>query len=317
MSKFLKITLIFFILLAIAAGLFIEFGAPYTPIKPWRPGKKSINWRLPNGSEPENYGLRPTRLNFISKDSLKMEGWFFEGKILDEASPTSNIQNPKSSKPLTIIMLHGIGSYKERFLGSAKRFTDEGFNVVLFDLRAHGQSEGEFCTFGFQEKNDISILVDSLLAGDTFQNIGIFGHSLGGAIALQALAEDKRLKFGIIESTFHDFEKVAGQYCKNYVGFSSDWLVQRVLKKSGELACFDPFSIKPFLAAEKISQPIFMAHGERDERIPISFGKINFEHLTSEKKEWHTVAGGTHLTMWQAGGEPYIQLIFKFLNDQK
>jgi alpha-beta hydrolase superfamily lysophospholipase len=99
----------------------------------------------------------------------------------------------------TIILLHGIRSNKESFIGLNTKLSKLGFNSLALDSRAHGQSSGTHCTFGVKEKKDISELISTLSEKEGItENIGVWGQSLGGAIGLQALENDKRIKFGII-----------------------------------------------------------------------------------------------------------------------
>jgi pimeloyl-ACP methyl ester carboxylesterase len=191
-----------------------------------------------------------------------------------------------------------------------------GINTVLFDLRAHGASEGAYCTFGAHETRDVSVVLDTLLARDSTQRIGIMGHSLGGAIALQALAADPRLRFGVVESTFHSLEKVVEEYGDHWLGIRSPWLAHEVLERSGEIACFDPFQVMPAEAAAAVTQPVFMAHGDRDERIPLAFGQENFRNLASPAKQWYTIQGAGHNLLWQAGGPAYVNAVVGFIRRQ-
>lgn len=305
MKKFLrrlfKITLISLPFVALAGWFAVERVLPYSPIKPFRNTAETSAWRLPLGVHPEDYGLQAERFAVRTRDSLTLQAFFIPGR-------------ESGRRPTTIILLHGISGCKEHFLPTAQKMTARGLNVVLLDLRAHGESGGDYCTFGFYEKSDVSALVDTLLARDSTQRIGILGNSLGGAIALQALAADKRLQFGVIESTFHDLQAVVTEYGEDLFGIKSPWLARHILEKSAVIAHFDPFSIKPGEAARQIAQPVFMSHGDADEKIPFAFGRVNFEHLASVHKQWYTIAGGHHRQVAKAGGEAYFEAIMRFID---
>lgn len=305
--RLFKITLWSLPFLALTGWFVVENVLPYTPIKPYRTNKERRGWMLPLGSEPSNYGLNARPLNIQTPDSLSLKGLFIPAITA----------LPDHQKPITLILVHGIGGCKEHLLPFAQKLAQRGISNVLLDLRAHGESGGEYCTFGFYEKYDLSALVDTLLALNPEQTIGIFGNSLGGAIALQTLAEDKRLHFGIIESTFHDLEAVTAEYGEDLFGVKSFWLAHHVLEKSAVIAHFDPFSVKPGEAARHITQPVFMAHGDQDDRIPIGFGKINFDHLASSQKTWYTVSGAGHLNIGRKGGEAYFEAMMGFLEGVK
>lgn len=279
----------------------VENVLPYWPIKPFRQNPEHASWRIPKGAHPENYGLLADSFEVRTADSIQLKGLYIPA------------QAPAHK---TLIVLHGISSCKEFFLPAAEKLSRHGINVVLFDLRAHGQSGGEYCTFGACEKHDVSTVVDMLLARDSTQKIGVLGHSLGGAIALQTLAEDKRLQFGVIESTFHSLEAVVEQYGVNYFGIRSPWLAHHTLDKAAGIAHFNPYEVMPCESARQITQPIFMSHGDQDERIPWQFGKQNFDQLASADKQWYLIAGAHHNGLWQTGGAAYEAALMGFLDRQ-
>ena len=55
----------------------------------------------------------------------------------------------------TLVYLHGITDNRTSAAGIIERFGRRGFDVVAYDSRAHGESEGEACTYGFFEKQDL------------------------------------------------------------------------------------------------------------------------------------------------------------------
>ena len=153
----------------------------------------------------------------------------------------------------------------------------QGINAVVFDLRAHGKSEGEYCTYGFYEKNDISQIIDMILDENPNESIGIWGNSLGGAIAIQALELDKRLKFGVIESTFTSLRQIVYDYQKRAAkGIGVPFLCDLALQEAGKIANFDPNQVQPLNSATNIEQAVFVAHGDSDDNISVEYGKTTF-----------------------------------------
>ena len=217
----------------------------------------------------------------------------------------------------TIILLHGIRSYKEHFIELSEKINQQGYNAVAVDLRAHGSSQGQHCTFGVNEKIDAQYLLDALAKENITDNIGIWGQSLGGAVAIQALAHDERLAFGIIESTFSDFGTITNDYFSYHAGFNIETLTNYLVDRAGDMAEFKPEDSRPREACKKITQPTLMVHGNQDKRIDIKYGRENFANLNSEKKEFLEIDQATHLNVWKVGGEEYFEKVFDFIESTR
>ncbi len=212
----------------------------------------------------------------------------------------------------TIILLHGIRSRKESYVYLSKRLAKLGFNTVALDLRAHGKSEGIFCTFGVKEKKDISALIDYLNQNENIaNNIGIWGRSLGGAVTLQAMAIDKRLEFGIVESTFSNFKTITNDYFELILGFRFELFSSYLASRAESIADFK--DAMPINASKEITQPILVIHGSEDERVNISYGKANYENIKSIEKEFISVDKAKHMDVWEVGGEPLFDQIVNFI----
>jgi uncharacterized protein len=272
--------------------LFEELAMPYMPISPWK---------RTSSASPADYGLRFDSLAVTAEKGLILRGYLIH----------ANTPKPKA----TLILLHGIGSCKEGNLWFSKTLADNGYNSVIYDQRGHGKSDGQYCTFGYYEKGDVSKFIDVVKAQFSTLSVGIHGASMGGAVALQALAADKRLNFGIVESTFHSLEDVIIEYGYSYFKFRSRWLAQRVLTKSAAIANYNPFEIKPLDACKKIEQPMLLVHGDCDEKIPMAFNQLNFQALASSKKEFYIVKKAGHDDVGEKGGLVYIEKILSFIEN--
>ncbi|VXB90432.1 conserved hypothetical protein [Flavobacterium sp. 9AF] len=214
----------------------------------------------------------------------------------------------------TIILLHGIRSRKEHFVALSQHLSLLGYNAVAVDLRAHGQSGGTHCTFGVKEKKDISKLVDYLVEKEKITTpIGVWGQSLGGAIGLQALGNDKRIAFGIIESTFTDFETITHDYFQFHLGFNFKPLTHYLVHRAGKIADFNPEEAKPIAYCEKITQPILLVHGNQDQRIHIQYAKENYAAIPSSQKEFLEINQANHLNVWKVGGKIYFDKVMAFI----
>jgi len=216
----------------------------------------------------------------------------------------------------TIILIHGVRGRKESWQAKSQELADSSYQTLAIDLRAHGDSAGKFTTFGVKEKVDVQAWVDWLHDQPEFTNtpLGIWGRSLGGSVALHSLAVEKRLQFGIIESTYHDFEVIAGDYSKDYIGVNIKPLTSNLLKRAAKRADFHLEDAKTSNAAALVTQPILFSHGSEDEKIKIDYNVHNFDAVPHKKKAFYTVEGAGHYNLWEVGGEAYFNKVLDFID---
>lgn len=291
-----------FTLLLVLGGLFLHFYIPRFITEIRNPLLRIVKGNYFNSSPKfVNNKSNGKFINFKSFDNVELSCYFTYSKL--------------DTVKGTIILLHGIRSSKECFIGLSNKLSKLGFNTVALDSRAHGESGGVHCTFGVKEKKDISALINTLSKEGIIGNIGIWGRSLGGAIGLQALATEKRIKFGIIESTFSDFKTITNDYFTYHTGFNSKILTSYLVYRAGKIAKFNPKDARPIKYCEKIEQPILIVHGDKDKRINIRYAKNNFSKIPSSKKEFIEIKNANHLNVWDVGGDKYFERIVKFIEE--
>ena len=267
-----KIILISVIVLAAAVLLGFNYAIkhvfPYSPIRPLRCNGDSF-------LTPKVAGLKWEPFNITVEDSIKLIGWFIH----------SSVEPAKG----TIFVLHGIGSCKAGMLTTAKLLADSGYNCVLYDQRASGESGGINCTYGYYEKYDLSAYIDSTIKRYPGSGpYGIFGHSMGAAVSLQAMEHDKRIKCGVAMSTFANLKQIVRDYFTR-AAFKMDYIPDRALTESEKIASFNADSVSPVRSAKNITQPVLVIHGTKDDNISAKYGRGVYNNLPSKDKEWYPV----------------------------
>lgn len=154
----------------------------------------------------------------------------------------------------TIVYLHGIADNRTSAAGIARRFTDRGFNVIAYDSRAHGESDGDACTYGFFEKQDLHAVLDTIKR----QSIVLIGTSLGAAVALQEAAGDRRVSAVAAPETFSDLRTIASERAPF---FFTQGLIRQAFLLAEAQAHFDVDAVSPRDAAAHITVPVLLIHG--------------------------------------------------------
>src|SRR5258708_26652422 len=124
-----------------------------------------------------NYGIAYEEVHFMRRDGMKVVGWWI-----------------RVDKPIsTIVMCHGQNGSMDGDTRQRPPLHEAGFNVLMFDFRAHGRSEGESVTMGMYEKEDLLGVLDYLAAERGINQVGVLGFSMGAATALMTAGLSDRI----------------------------------------------------------------------------------------------------------------------------
>jgi len=97
----------------------------------------------------------------------------------------------------TVLLFHGITSNKGMALTEAEEFRYQGYNVMLVDFRAHGNSGGNTTTIGVREVEEVKLAYDYLVQKGE-KNIFIWGSSMGAVVVAKAIANYELKPSGVI-----------------------------------------------------------------------------------------------------------------------
>jgi uncharacterized protein len=295
------ILLIFLLIVYIVLDYATKNILAYSPIRPARCSKE-ILMKFNNGILiPDQLNLKYENFNITVEDTIKVRGWF--------------IYSDSVAAKGTIFLLHGIASCKATMLNTAKLLTSLGFNCVVYDSRANGESGGINCTFGYYEKKDLSSYIDSTQYRFPDSGpYGALGNSLGAAVLIQTMAEDKRIVCGIAESPFANLREIIRDYFSRMYYLRINWIPDRALEYSEKIANFKVDSVDPSKSAKNITQPIMIVHGLKDEHISYKYGKEVFDNIKSKEKVWYPIEAGEHNNLSQVGGGKLNEAIAAFFN---
>jgi hypothetical protein len=266
-----------------------------------QPVRRTPEWyaRFTNILQPRQAGLPQEELKILTRDGLKLDCWF--------------VKQPSSAKG-TILYLHGVGDCKIDGVRMTRFFFSRGYNVFLYDSRQHGQSEGAFCTYGFYEKYDVASVIDYLESRNDVKlgSIGIFGTSMGGAVAIQAAAIDRRIAAVIAQASFTELRKVFVDYQKRITRIPWHFIRNVAIGRSQKLANFKARFVSPLEDVKRLHCPILFVHGTEDVNIKPEYSRALHASANSPK-QLLLVEGAQHNDVWDVGGKVYEQTLENFL----
>ena len=165
---------------------------------------------------------------------------------------------PVAPRRGAIVYLHGIGDNRSGAAGVAERFGPLGFEVIAYDSRAHGQSEGDLCTYGLLEREDLRRVIATIEEGP----VVLIGSSLGAAVALETAAIEPRITAVVAAEVFADLRTVATERARR-LGLPP-WTIVRAVPLAEARAGVPIMSASPEAAARRIVVPVLILHGTDD-----------------------------------------------------
>jgi uncharacterized protein len=245
---------------------------------------------------PGEYGLEYEEISLRTSDGLQLYGWFI----------------PAAGSQRAVIILHGHGGSMDWDVGRAVYLHEEGFNVLLFDFRAHGRSEGHVASFGYLERRDVLAAVEFLKSRDILR-IGVLGFSYGGMAAMlsapifpdiRAVISDGGPASKLTAFTARGVELHAPRRASHMLAWLA--IAMASLRLRANLFLYDPVRWVSRIAP----RPVLFIHGDQDPYLP------DFNDLyaaAGEPKEVWRVADAGHTTLSQQMPQEHQRRVVEFM----
>ncbi len=238
------------------------------------------------------------------KDEITLKGWFFEVK--------------GSNK--TLILAHGYRQnrlqYGENTLPLIKSLLNQGYNVLTFDFRNCGESEGNLTTVGIHEKDD---LLGAIRYAKTLgsKQIVLMGFSMGAAVSIVAGAQSKDVNAVIADSPFSDMEEYLDKSLSAWSKLPSFPFNQTTFASMKILLGVNPKEFSPRDVVANIApRPLFLIHSKDDTYIPVENSHELLKAAGSSATLWET-EGVNHVESYTKLTDQYLQKVTEFLNSLK
>lgn len=268
---------------------------------------------------PADAGLAYHEVSFPSRDDhLTIRGWLIPGVLPDGSLTVKR----------TIIMVHGSGQNRTDPAAGLSDLSvalvKQGFAVLTFDMRGHGESQSAAWSLGYFEQRDVLGAVDFLRLGrlpypdlGRPQSIGGWGVSMGAIALLLAAAKEPAIAAIVADSAYPDIAPI----------------LEREIPKAGAPAPFAPggmlaarvlfgidfFDVRPVDVVASIApRPLFFIQGGADTFNPPS----NMNVLANAAKaasnasvQTWMVPGAEHAQAFHVAGKLYVDRMVAFYAD--
>lgn len=231
--------------------------------------------RYPQGfSPPQTYGLDPEEVWLTTTDGVKLNAYFL----------------PAPDSPKVLLWFHGNAENIGMGLPRLKELAQLGVSILEPDYRGYGKSEGSPNEAGVYRDGDAAYRY--LVEARHFEprNIFIYGHSLGGAVAVD-LASRHECGGLIVESSFTSVPEIARHIYRLPI---LEYLPRSRFDSLAKIA--------------RVRAPVLIIHGTRDPVVPFEMGRRLYE-AAPEPKSFLPIEGAGHDDPSLVGGAAYFNAL--------
>ena len=230
------------------------------------------------GYTPGQAGLTYEDVVFATDDGINLHGWFLPG-----------------STELTFLWFHGNGGNISHRVGELAMLHHRlGVNLLIFDYRGYGRSQGRPSEQGTYR--DARAALRYLLARPDVsrENIVYFGRSLGSAVAVELAVEHPPAALILVSP----IASVAHMARVTFPYLPIGWLIGNRYNSLARIPT--------------IQRPLLILHGERDETVPLSQGRMLYE-AANQPKHFKVLSQAGHDDTYDSGGAVYWNALQEFL----
>ncbi|NJE46979.1 alpha/beta fold hydrolase [Thermococcus sp. GR7] len=279
--------------LVILIFLFILFVA-FVGYKMVKPPRLVEDWT------PQDLGFEYEDVEFTTEDGLKLSGWWID-----------------NGSEKTVIPLHGYtrSRWDDVYMKPVIEFLlGEGYNVLAFDFRAHGRSEGKYTTVGDRELLDVKAAIGWLKENhpERAGKIALVGFSMGAIVTIRSLAEIEEVCCGVADSPPMDLDKTGARGLRYFANLP-EWLY--IFVKPFTKLFSGGREFHPLKYSDRIRKPLLLIAGEKDPLVMVDEVREFYERnrkINPDVELWVTDAPHVrtlkfHPEDWKAKVEEFLR----------
>ena len=254
-------------------------------------------YHLVETRSPAEVGLAFENVAFRAGDGLLLRGWWIPAPGSDRA----------------IVQLHGHAGSMDPDVQYLPAWHAAGLNVLAFDLRAHGRSEGRATTFGYLERYDVQGAVHFLKQEKGMRRIALVGFSLGGIVAILSAPNCPEVDVVVEDGAPARLRSaLTARLVESHLpAWFALFLARLAIVGASLRMRANLFRYEPVRWVGRIApRPLLIVHGELDQYCPDFEDLLAAAHPT---EVWH-LPGVGHVQASVVYPEEYRQRLVTFLN---
>lgn len=262
--------------------------------------------RMSLTSTPTDHGLRYENVAFLARgDGITLRGWLIDG-------------GPGSA---TVIMVHGKDSIRDdpgpKYLDLAAGLAGAGYDVLMFDLRGHGESDFGRFTLGDDEPRDVLGAIDELRSrGVDDAQIIVLGFSTGAVSALDAVTHEPRIGGVVADGAWPDLRELLDAELPRQSPLPSFYnpgiyLMARLVY---DFDVNDESAEDDVATMAAAQRPMLLIHGTEDRYTSEEqAARMAAAAASDPNAEFWQVEGAPHVMSFARGPDEYLARLLAFL----
>lgn len=244
---------------------------------------------------PKDYSLEFERVEFQTRDNVTLRGWYI---------PATGGETGK-----TIIGLHGYPADKGNILPVLRSFANE-YNLLLFDFRYFGESDGAYSTAGAKEVEDLRAAV-AFAKRRGAERIGVWGFSMGGAVALMGQREMQDINAVVSHSAYANLADLGEELYR--LPLLDTTLAKLTFLWARVIVGVNAYEVSPAQAVQGSDIPVFVSHSRQDDVIDFSHAEALREALSgNERFTFYVMEDALHGVL----SDEYLNAVREFFREQ-
>lgn len=214
-----------------------------------------------------------------------------------------------------VLLLHGYTGWKEEMYQFACWYHQQGYSVLVPDLRCQGESEGDFIGMGWTDHYDCELWIAHILEQAPEAQIVLHGQSMGAATALLMAGSPEvfeHIRAVVSDSAYTSAYEMFGDKITEWFHLPAALFVDSACVMLRIRGGYDLRDASPLRAVAASGIPTLFIHGDEDRMIDVNMSYELFEAASCEK-ELFIVEGAGHAQAQDKAPDDYYGRISEFL----
>lgn len=282
----------------LAAAVLMVLGLGYGGVSLVTADRLTRSTTRREGVDPRRFDPDAEAWSTRTSDGVTLRGWYL----------------PTQSRRHLIVLVHGMWSTWLEMAGLGRDLHRRGFDVLLFDLRGHGESDPVRLTLGRRERGDIrAVLAWAESEGYSDDRIGWLGYSMGGSTILMEAARNPAIQVAVVDSAYGDLPRILKTQLSLHSG------LPKLFNPGILLAARLVFGVRtddlvPIRFARAWGgRPLLLIHGESDSLVPVGQARL-LAQAAGDSCRAMTFPGVDHAQAYESDPVAYVELVGGFFD---